>query len=173
MKNAFTLLLILLLVSCNAIKVNYDYDKATDFSNYSTYNYYPDMETGLSELDTKRLLHAVNSEMQLKGIRFSEDPDFYINIESESFQAPRNNTVGVGIGGTGRSVGGGVSVGIPVGQPKLEREIRFDFVDVKKDELFWQGQTQSSFKENVTPETREEKLHALVEKVFSKYPPTK
>ncbi|SIS83670.1 protein of unknown function [Zobellia uliginosa] len=173
MKNVFTFILVLFLASCNAIRVNYDYDKKTDFTNYSTYNYYPDMDTGLSELDAKRLLDAVNSEMQLKGIRFSEDPDFFINIESNSFQAPRSNTVGVGVGGTGRSVGGGVSVGIPVGQPKMEREIRFDFVDTKKDELFWQGQGQSTFKENISPEEREEKLRALAAKVFSKYPPKK
>ena len=173
MKSVLILALVFCLVSCNAVRVNYDYEKGTDFTNYSTYNYYPDMNTGLSELDTKRLLHAVNEEMQLKGIRFSEDPDFFINIDSESFEVASNNTVGLGLGGTGRSVGGGVSVGIPVGQPKLEREIRFDFVDVKKDELFWQGQAQSSFKENVSPETREEKLHAIVVKVFSKYPPKK
>ncbi|WP_289038916.1 DUF4136 domain-containing protein [uncultured Zobellia sp.] len=171
MRSILTILVILFLASCNTIRVNYDYDKNTDFTNYSTYNYYPDMDTGLSALDAKRLLDAVNKEMQLKGIRFSEDPDFFINIESNSFQAPRNNTVGVGLGGTGRSVGGGVSVGIPVGQPKMEREIRFDFVDAKKDELFWQGQGLSNFKENVSPEVREEKLHALAAKVFSKYPP--
>ncbi|MDB2606472.1 DUF4136 domain-containing protein [Zobellia sp.] len=173
MKNVCSFLMILSFFSCNTIRVNYDYDKGTDFTNYSTYNYYPDMHTGLSELDSKRLLHAVNSEMQLKGIRFSEDPDFFINIESESFNAPRNSTVGVGVGGGGRSVGGGVSVGIPVGQPKLEREIRFDFVDVKKDELFWQGQGLSGFNENMGPEAREEKLHTLATKVFSKYPPSK
>ena len=173
MKNVFTLVLVLCLASCNTIRVNYDYDKGTDFTNYSTYNYYPDMNTGLSELDTKRLLHAVNAEMQAKGIRFSEDPDFFINIDSEFFEVASNNTVGLGVGGTGRSVGGGLSVGIPVGQPKLEREIRFDFVDAKKDELFWQGQGQGNFKENVSPETREEKLHALAAKVFAKYPPKK
>ncbi|MUH35623.1 DUF4136 domain-containing protein [Zobellia amurskyensis] len=171
MRSIIIIVGVLFFASCNTIRVNYDYDKNTDFTNYSTYNYYPDMDTGLSPLDAKRLLDAVNAEMQLKGIRFSEDPDFFINIESNSFQAPRSNTVGVGLGGSGRSVGGGVSVGIPVGQPKLEREIRFDFVDAKKDELFWQGQGFSNFKENVSPETREEKLHALAAKVFSKYPP--
>ena len=50
------LLMYLLLVSCNAIRVNYDYDKETDFSSYTTYNYYADMDTGLSELDTKTLV---------------------------------------------------------------------------------------------------------------------
>lgn len=161
----------MLLFSCNVIRVNYDYDKETDFSGYGTYGYYADLKTGLSELDTKRLLDAIDAEMRLKGIRFSEDPEFYINIESRTFQAPRNNSVGVGVGGTGRSIGGGVSIGIPVGQAKLEREIRFDFVDGKKDILFWQAISEGTFKENVSPEVREENLKALVVKVFSKYPP--
>ncbi|SDE10765.1 protein of unknown function [Pricia antarctica] len=171
MRKIVFLLVVTLVSSCNAIKVNYDYDKEVDFSDYTTYNYYPEMQTGLSELDTKRLLDAVDAEMQAKGIQLTEEPDFFINIESNSFQKPRNNSVGVGLGGLGRSVGGGVSVGIPVGSPKMERQIRFDFVDNEKDKLFWQSESQSPFKENVSPEERDENLRNLAAKVFEKYPP--
>ena len=171
MKRIVVFVLFAFLTSCNAVRVNYDYDKETDFSNYATYGYYSDLKTGLTELDTKRLLDAVDAEMRLKGIRFSEDPDFFINIESRSFQAARNNSVGVGVGGTGRNVGGGVSIGIPVGRPNLEREIRFDLIDSKKESLFWQAVSESAFKENVSPEVREEKWQVLVAKVFAKYPP--
>lgn len=162
--------ILLLLASCGAIRVNYDYDKETDFSDYTTYNYFSDMNTGLSEFDTKRLLNAMDIILKNKGLLFSEEPDFLINIQSNSYQAPRNNTVGVGVGGTGRNVGGGVSVGIPVGQAKLERQIKFDFVDAKRDVLFWQANSRSSLKENVKPELREQKLQELVERVFEKYP---
>lgn len=171
MKRILFVPILLLLASCGAIRVNYDYDKETDFSDYTTYNYFSDMNTGLSELDTKRLLNAMDITLKNKGLLFSEEPDFFINIQSNSYQAPRNNTVGVGVGGTGRNVGGGVSVGIPVGQAKLERQFKFDFVDAKRDVLFWQANSTSSFKENVTPELREQKLQELVEKVFEKYPP--
>lgn len=164
-------MMVLLLLSCSAIKVSYDYDNEVDFSNYTTYNYYPEMQTGLSELDTKRLLDAVDAEMQAKGIKLTAEPEFFINIESSSFQKPRNNTVGVGLGGGGRNVGGGVSVGIPVGRPNMGRQIRFDFVDNQKDQLFWQAISQSTFKENLSPVERDEKLQALVTKVFAKYPP--
>jgi len=157
--------------SCGVVRVHYDYDKATDFSNYSTYNYYPDLKTGLSELDENRLLNIMDITLQTKGLQFSEEPDFLINISSESFQAPQNTSVGVGVGGTGRNVGGGVSVGIPVGNRKLQRQITFDFVDAKKEELFWQAVSESSFKENTSPIVREQKLAELVDKVLSKYPP--
>jgi len=171
MKKIMVFVLFLFLASCNTIRVGYDYDKEVDFTSYETYGYYSDLKTGLSELDTRRLLDAIDAEMQLKSIRFSEDPDFFVHIESRSFRAPRNNNVGVGIGGTGRNVGGGVSVGIPVGRSNLEREIRFDFIDSKKETLFWQAISESTFKENASPELREERLKAIVSKVFAKYPP--
>jgi len=170
MKRILLIPILLLITSCGAIRVNYDYDKETDFSDYTTYNYYSDMNTGLSELDTKRLLSAMDIVLKNKGLLFSEEPDFLINIQSNSYQAPRNNSVGVGLGGTGRNVGGGLSVGIPVGQPKLERKIIFDFIDAKRDVLFWQAESTSSYKENTTPEIREQKIRELVEKVFEKYP---
>ena len=51
------LFLIVVISSCSPIYVNYDYEKGIDFKKYITYNYYSDLETGLSELDTKRLLN--------------------------------------------------------------------------------------------------------------------
>ena len=165
------MLLVLLFTSCHVVRVQTDYEKETDFSNYSTYNYFSDLETGLSELDEKRLIRILDAAMQSEGVLLSEEPDFLINIESGIYQTPRNNTVGVGVGGTGRNVGGGVSVGIPIGQSNVQREIIFDFVDSQKDMLFWQATSKSGFSENATPVEREKKLQQIVEKVLSKYPP--
>lgn len=170
MKSIGYLWLILLFSSCHVVRVQTDYEKETDFSNYSTYNYYNDMETGLSELDQKRLIKTLDLAMQTKGFLLSEEPDFLVNIQSAIYQAPRNNTVGVGVGGTGRNVGGGVSVGIPVGQSNLQREIQFDFVDSQKDMLIWQAISKSHLNENATPVEREKKLQQVVEKVLAKYP---
>lgn len=160
-----------LMLSCAGIKVNYDFDKDTSFNNYTTYNYFPEMVTGLSDLDAKRLLDAIDANMGSKGILLAEEPEFFINIHSRSFQGPKNSAVGVGLGGTGRSVGGGLSVGIPVGRPALELEIQFDFIDSQKNILFWQGVSQSAYKEGLTPVGREQRLKEIVDKVFSKYPP--
>ena len=171
MKGIGYMLLVLLFTSCHVVRVQTDYEKETDFSNYATYNYFSDLETGLSELDEKRVIKVLDAAMQAEGILLSEEPDFLINIESGIDQTPRINTVGVGVGGTGRNVGGGVSVGIPIGQANVQREIIFDFVDSQKDLLFWQATSKSSLNENATPVEREKKLKAIVEKVLSKYPP--
>ncbi len=165
------LIVVLLMVSCNAIRVHYDYDKETDFTAYTTYNYYADMETGLSELDIKRLLGAMDIALQTKGLLYSEEPDMWINIKSTTLRTQPNNSVGVGVGGGGGTIGGGVSFGIPVGQSHLQREIQFDFVDAKKNMLFWQATSSISFKENAPPTLREQTFQELVDKVLLKYPP--
>ena len=173
MKNFLYIIGIGLFMSCNAVRVNYDYDKATDFSNYSTYNYFNDIESGLSQLDEKRLVRALDSTLASKGYLLAEEPDFFINILSTEFQTAPNNYVGIGVGGTGRNVGGGVSVGLPLGNTGWQRQIRFDFVDSQKDALFWQAISESGFRDNASPSVREERMRAVVAKVFENFPPEK
>lgn len=173
MKNFSALMIILLMVSCAPVRVDYDYEKGTDFSSYKTYNYYGELQTGMSELDNKRLINAINQNLQAKGLTVSDDPDFYIDIRSESYQNMNNgNTVGVGVGGTGRNVGGGVSVGIPLGGTKMNRRLIIDFRDEKGKGLFWQAISESTYSQNSTPEQREQDFKAIADKVLSEYPPS-
>ncbi len=171
MKFIRTYLLVFLVVSCAPIYVNYDYEKQTDFSKYKTYNYYSDINTGLSELDSNRLLDALDEALLLKGLTLSDNPDFYIDITSSEFQNNQRNTVGVGVGGGGRNVGGGISIGLPIGQPKLNRQIIFDFHDEKGIGLFWQAISESGYNPNAGPEQREARIKTIVQKVLKGFPP--
>ena len=172
MKLFRTVILLLFVTSCAPIYVNYDFEKGTDFSQYKTYNYYSDMQTGLSELDTKRLLDALDLQMKAHGFTLSDTPDFFIDIKSQEIQQVQRNTVGVGVGGGGRNVGGGISIGLPIGQAIINRQIIFDFVDEKNNKgLFWQAVSESSFKPNAVPEKREVHFNNIVKKVMDKYPP--
>lgn len=164
-------LILVFSTGCSTVRVNYDYEKGTDFSNYATYNYFEDMETGLTVLDEKRLLRILDATLRSKGFLLSEEPDFLVNIISQEYRNAPQNSVGVGVGGTNRNVGGGVSIGIPVGGSQLERSIQFDFVDSQKNALFWQAISESGFRSNASPSVREELLRKVVEKVFSKFPP--
>jgi hypothetical protein len=159
------------MVSCGATRVNYDYDKTTDFSAYTTYGYFADIETGLSQLDERRLINAMDAILQSKGLLFSEEPDMLINIQSTVLRGQATNAVGVGLGGGGGAVGGGISVGIPVGGPNVAREIKIDLVDAKKDLLIWQAISESPYKEGDSPMIKEKKMQELVVKIFEKYPP--
>ena len=138
-----------------------------------TYNYYSNLETGLSELDTKRLLDVLDEKLIAKGMTLSETPDFYINIQSSEYQESQRNTVGVGIGGSGRNMGGGISIGIPVGQQNVNRQIIIDFVDESKNGLFWQAVTETSINSSASPEKREERFKIIVDKILEGYPPKK
>jgi hypothetical protein len=171
MRYLLFIVLIVLLASCSSVKVNYDYDKTVDFSSYSTYNYYSDMQSGLSQLDEKRLLNALDSTLKARGYRLAEEPELFINILSNEFRGAPNNNVGVGIGGGGRNVGGGISVGLPLGGPNMQRSIQIDLVDAQRDALVWQAVAESSLRETASPSVREDKLRAVVKKVFSKFPP--
>ena len=166
-----TLIALFVLVACAPIRVNYDYDRTTSFDNYKTYQYFADMNSGLSELDTNRLLDALDAKMTEKGYSISKTPDFYIDIKSHSYQEAPKSTVGIGMGGTSGNMGGGVSVGIPVGQGNVSRKITIDFVDHGKKQLFWQAISESSYNQDATPEVRNNILTAIVAKVLSEYPP--
>lgn len=165
--------LLLLLSSCAPIYVNYDYDKVTDFSEYKTYNYFSDIDSGLSELDTNRLLDALDLKLKEKGFILSNTPDFLIDINSTEFIGERRETVGVGVAGGGGNVGGGITIGLPIGQANINRQIKIDFIDEEKKQLFWQAICEFSFNIKSNPEKREVKLNAVVEKVLAQYPPEK
>ncbi|NNL15021.1 MAG: DUF4136 domain-containing protein [Flavobacteriaceae bacterium] len=171
MRSLFAFILIFFVTSCAPIYVNYDYEKSIDFNQYNTYNYYSNIDTGLSELDTKRFMNILDEQLNARGFQLSETPDFYINIRSETFQELQRNSVGVSIGSTGRNFGGGVSMGIPIGQNNMNREITIDFVDESRMGLFWQAIAETSYNPNYPPEKKEERFRILVQKILHGYPP--
>ncbi len=173
MKFIKTFVLVFCVVSCAPIYVNYDYEKTTDFSKYKTYNFYDDMETGLTGLDEKRLISILEGKLSTKGLSKSETPDFLIDINSMEYQENQSSNVGIGVGGGSRGLGGGISLGIPVGQSNVNRQIVIEFVDDSKTGLFWQAKSESSFNPKAKPEKREAKLKAIIDKILIQYPPKK
>lgn len=171
MKRYFILMFSILFMASCGVAVNYDYEKSTDFSSYKTYNYFTDMSSGLSELDEKRLIRTLDAQLQTMGLQKSDTPDFRIDLKSQEFTGPNRSTVGVGLGGGGRNVGGGISVGIPVGRQSATRELSIEFVDDTKNGMFWQAVSESQFNNRATPEQRESYFAKVVEKMMSKYPP--
>ncbi|WP_452221892.1 DUF4136 domain-containing protein [Lacinutrix salivirga] len=171
MKTILFLGLIITLMSCG-VTVNYDYEKSTDFKKYKSFDINDDGESGLSALDNKRLNRILINALQARGfIKADSTADFYINIKSSEFQPIQRNTVGVGVGGSGRNVGGGISIGLPIGQSKVNRQIVFDFMDSNTNQLFWQAVSESDFNPDSTPNEREATLKSVVEKVLKGYPP--
>ena len=94
MKNIFLLLITLILNSCSSIKVFSDYDRNIDFSNYETFAYFkPEIDkVDISDLDKRRILKALDSEMNLKGLSKSETPDLLIGFTTKAKEQIYVNT---------------------------------------------------------------------------------
>ncbi len=171
MKHFLILIMALSLYSCGSTRVDYDYDEEVDFTRYQTYNYMPDMQSGLSQLDLNRLMNATDEIMQAKGFQKADKPDILINIVASQYREEPQNTVGVGVGGG--SYGGGVSVGagIPLGGNKEHQTITFDLVEAARDMLVWQAISDSNIALNTNPEDRVSYYAKIAKKVFEGFPP--
>jgi len=164
-------ILVCTMLGCSPLRVSYDYETTTNFSQYKTYNYFDDMRTGLSGLDTKRFIRALDANLQAQGYKRTTDADFYIDIQSEIIQNSNYNNVGIGVGGTGGNVGGGVTVGVPMGQNMQSRAIKVEFMDLSTKQVFWQALSRDSFGQSGTPEKRSANFKAIAEKILSGFPP--
>jgi len=170
MRLFFFILCSVILISCGPT-VGIDYDTEKDFSKYSTYNFYPTLQSGLSELDENRIIKITDSLLQEKGLIKSDNPQLLINFYSKEYVSRSRNTIGIGVGGGGRNTSMGVSTGIPVGGNEINQQLTVDFIDAINDALVWQAKTEGSFKEKATPEQRESYYLKTLNKIFNKYPP--
>lgn len=172
MKYFWILLVTTVLTSCGA-SVAVDYDKQADFTKYTSYNYFPTIDSGLNELDDKRIIQITDSLMYQRGFVKSETPQLYINFYARENISNSRNTIGIGVGGSGRNVGVGVSGGIPIGGKVVNQRLTMDFIDVVKDDLVWQAVAEGEMKERSKPEEKEAYYLSVIQKILRKYPPSK
>ena len=174
MRNRFYITLLLLsLFSCGPSKVVYDYDEAVSFNGYKTYNIYPNLDSGLSQLDEKRVLQVIDEVLQAKAFVKSDTPDFYVNVIAKEYVSQNNSSIGVGIGTGGRGGGIGVSGGIPIPKTNVNQVLIIDIIDVKKDALIWKAEKDSKLSRNADPLQKEAYFQKVITQIFSNFPPQK
>ncbi|MEZ4858255.1 MAG: DUF4136 domain-containing protein [Flavobacteriaceae bacterium] len=164
------LLVIPFFISCGST-VAVDFEKSTDFSKFTTYNFYPSIDSGLNELDNKRIMYILDSLIIQKNFQKTENPQILINFYAKEILTNSRNTLGIGIGGGGGNVGIGVSGGIPIGGKDIEQQLTLDFIEVENDALVWQGIAESRYKEKATPQQKENYYFSIIQKILNKYPP--
>jgi hypothetical protein len=172
MRPLLAILITFLLLSCGAT-VGVDYDQKTDFSQYQTFNFYPEIDSGLSDLDDQRIIKITDSILRQRGFTRSEEPQFYINFFASEFLSASRSSIGIGVGGGGRNGGVGVSGGIPVGGNVVNQRLTMDFVDAAKDELIWQAVADGELKEKSSAARKESYYWSVLSKIMKKYPPKK
>lgn len=165
------LILIFLVSACNAPRSYIDYDEQVNFSAISSYSLFPELRSGLSELDQERLIRSLEAGFREEGLSRTSEPDILVNVYSEEFLEQSGNSLGIGVGGTGRNVGVGISGGIPLGGPNTWLSLTFDIIDAEKDELIWQAVVQSKFDKDASPEKRQAAFDRMVAKALQDFPP--
>ena len=167
-------LLLFVFASCSSIRVNQDYDKTVDFSQFKTYAYQKSGidKVEISDLDKKRILKAIDQQMTLKGFTKSETPDLLVNIftkEREQVDVNQFNAgfgYGWGFGWNPFMFGGNSSV-----NRYTEGTLFIDLIDAKKKELIWQGEGEGTLTKNV--DKKDTVIMEFVSKILAQYPPVK
>lgn len=171
------LIVVVLLSACTSLRVASDFDKEVNFNSYKTYNFY---EKGLEKLevnglDKKRMIAAVDAEMQAKGFTKVAKPDLLVNLvvmkrdrtdvyDNGFYGGPWGWRGGWGMG-WGPFWGGGMrSV-----DRYQEGLFIIDFLDPKTKMHVWHGRGDGfnldSFK------NREERINIGVKEILAQYPP--
>ncbi|HEX9151821.1 MAG TPA: DUF4136 domain-containing protein [Flavobacterium sp.] len=164
--------LLLVVASCSSVKVYSDYDKNVDFSQYKTYAFHRRGidRLEISELDKKRILHAIDNELSKKGMTKSETPDLLVNIltkEREQVDVTQYNT-GWGYGwryGWNPYLWGGRTYV----STSTEGTLYIDLIDAKKKELVWEGEGVGYLTENRNE--KEKQINEFVAKILEQFPP--
>ncbi|QCW98847.1 DUF4136 domain-containing protein [Aggregatimonas sangjinii] len=186
---AIPMLLVLFLSSCSSVRVLSDYDKDANFNTYKSYAFY---KTGIdraqiSDLDKKRILRAIETEMNARGFSKSETPDILVSIftkEREQVDVFNNNWgwggFGWGWGGFGPGWGwgwGGFGPGWGWGgtnvSTRTEGSLYIDLIDAKNKELVWQGKGTGTLGNSKNMEKKEARIQQFVSEILTQYPPNK
>jgi hypothetical protein len=171
---ATILIVLMFITSCSSIRVAADYDKEANFDSYKTFAFF---KTGIdkaeiSDLDKRRILRAIESELLAQGYIKSENPDLLISIFTKSQQRVDvyNNNWGMGgwgwggFGPWGMGRFGGMGMNQPMVSTQSEGTLFIDLIDAKEKELIWQGMGTGYISRNL--EKKDERIKEFVSKVM-------
>ena len=164
------LLLLFIFTSCATVRVASDYDKDANFTEYNSFAFYkPGIDKAkISDLDKKRILRAIESEMTTKGMIKSETPALLVSIFTKERERVDvyNNNFGYGWGWNPWYYGGyGSTV-----SSSTEGSLYIDLIDTKTNELVWQGVGTATLVTH-DMEKKEERIREIVREILAVYPP--
>jgi hypothetical protein len=176
MKNLILLSFCLTFISCSSVRVFSDYDTAVDFKDYTTYAFFkPGIdEVEISDLDKKRILKAIEVELDEKQLTKSETPDLLINLavkSSNDVYINQNNGFGYGYGFGFWNGWGLPNNNIATVSSQTNGMLFIDLIDTKTKQLVWQGKGKGYISEY--SKKRDERIQYFVTEILKNYPPTK
>jgi hypothetical protein len=165
------LLIAVVTTSCTSVRVASDYDKNANFNDYKTFAFY---KTGIdkaeiSDLDKRRILRAIESELLAKGMAKSENPDMLVSIFTKSREKINVYNNGWGPYGYGWGWSPWYYNHYNHVSRSTEGVLYIDLIDANKKELVWQGQGTGYLSQKT--DKKEERIREFVNKIMEKYPP--
>ncbi len=164
-------LLLLVFTSCSSVRVATDYDREVNFNQYHSFAFYkPGIDNAkISDLDKKRILRAIESELSAKGLTKSETPDLLVSIFTKEKERVDvyNNNFGYGWGWHPYWYGAYNTTNI---SRTAEGTLFIDLIDAKTNNLVWQGMGSADLvTQNM--EKKEARIREIVREILAKYPP--
>ncbi|WP_159780652.1 DUF4136 domain-containing protein [Flavobacterium sp. 9AF] len=161
--------LLFIATSCSSVRVNADYDKKAEFTNYKTYAFLKSSidKAEISDLDKKRILRSIDEVMTSKGFSKSENPDMLIGIFTQ--ERERVNVYNTGGFGWGWNPYWGMNYSRVYTTP--EGTLFIDLIDAKSKELVWQGEGSGTLTKDTNK--KDERIMEFVSKILAQFPPQK
>lgn len=167
-KLLFLPIIALIISSCSSVKVTTDYDTKADFNKYKTFAFYKKGidKAPISDLDKKRIMRAVETELLAKGMTKSSSPDLLVSLFTKSRERINVND----------NLYGGFYYPWYYGANRIrvsqytEGTLFIDLLDATKKELVWQGVGTGALKMS-SVERKEARIKEFVGEIMAKYPP--
>lgn len=174
MKRFILFFLALSSLQCTSIRTFSDFDKEVDFNQFTTYAFFkPGIEeVAISDLDKRRILTAIETQMNGKSLQLSSDPQLLVNIavNAKDRVVIQNNNFGWGFWGWNPWAFGPWGNGFNnTVTTQTEGELFIDIIDAKTKRLVWQGKGKGGISEY--SKNRDERIQTFVGEILKNYPP--
>ena len=153
----FPIFIIVLFLGSCATTVGIEYDYETDFSNYKTYSYNPEMDSKLMPSDDKLIMEISDKLLPAKNLIKNETPQVYINFYVNEKTVLSKNTVTVGF--------------IPIGKKVNSQQFNFELLDASNSKVLWKAVAKDEMKLNALPSEKEKYYTGVLQEILVKYPP--
>ena len=145
-------------VGCSSIAVSTDYDPTADFSAYKTYSWAPYADGQIPGPSDKRLMTAINTEMQAKGYELVEEQADMIL----QYNAAIQDKIYVD------SMRYGYAWGTTDVYQYEQGTLVLNIIDHEKKEIVWVGTAKAAV-DSSSP--NEDKVNSAVKQMLAKFPP--
>ncbi len=168
---AILALALTMVVAAHAQKVNVDWDRTANFTQFHTYAWQPSTHPAKGLWD-QRIIDAINQQLQAKGFQLVQsNPQLWV-VYSNSIKKNQQ------VVGTGYNMGPGWGWGYGWGGPTTttyqtytthEGTLIVDIADANGHQLLWRGSATNTISDNSDKNIKN--LNNAVNKLFKNFPP--